>query len=103
MPATQKFALGLTIAALLVFAAAFMPWGTINGVPNMPNPFGGNSPFGNSSPFGGNSPFGGANPFQGMDLHFTVTGWNGSISLLGLSLPNCSSCWSLPWWPFWLG
>jgi|GEM_PF-4545791 len=64
MSSTMKFAIGATIAAVLIFAAAFMPWGAIRGTPNVP------SPFGSSFPFGGN-------PFQGMQITVTITGWNG--------------------------
>ncbi|MGO9111567.1 MAG: hypothetical protein ACLP9L_20270 [Thermoguttaceae bacterium] len=68
-------AIGVTIASVLIFAAAFMPWGEINAIPTI------NSPFGGSFPIPGN-------PFPGMNLTITITGWNGSITVGGLSLPN---------------
>jgi hypothetical protein len=75
MTSSMKFSVGVTIAAVLIFAAAFMPWGEIRGALNAP------SPFGNDAPFGGN-------PFQGMQMTLTVTGWNGHITLGGLEMPN---------------
>jgi len=75
MTSTMKFAIGVTIAAVLIFAAAFMPWGDIRSAPEV------QSPFGNDFPFGGN-------PFQGMQMTLTMTAWNGSITAGGLKLPN---------------
>ena len=71
----KNCAIGVTIASVLVFAAAFMPWGEISAIPTI------NSPFGGSFPFPGN-------PFPGVNITITVTGWNGSITVGGLSLPN---------------
>jgi hypothetical protein len=67
MTSNMKYAIGVTIAAVLIFAAAFMPWGTIRGTPNVPfvDP-----------------------PFQGMERIFTITGWNGNITPGALTLPN---------------
>ena len=73
----KNCAIGVTIASVLIFAAAFMPWGEISAIPAINS----NSPFGGSFPFPGN-------PFPRMNLTITITGWNGSISLGGLSLPN---------------
>jgi hypothetical protein len=75
MSSSMKLAIGVTIAAVLIFAAAFMPWGEIRGIPKV------QSPFGNDFPFGDNF-------FQGMQMTFTITGWNGHITLGGLELPN---------------
>jgi hypothetical protein len=75
MSPSRKFAIGVTVAAVFIFAAAFMPWGQIRGTPDFQMPFGNNFPFGNS-------------PFQGMHLTVTITGWNGNINLWGLVLPN---------------
>jgi hypothetical protein len=46
MSANKKVAVGLSIAALLVFAAAFMPWGEVSGTPKIQSPFGDGGPFG---------------------------------------------------------
>lgn len=70
MSSNTRFAIGVTIVAVLIFVAAFLPWGSIRGTPNSPLSLGGLS------------------PFQGMEMTFTITGWNGSTSLGGLSLPN---------------
>jgi hypothetical protein len=75
MSSKMKSAIGITIAAVLIFAAAFMPWGEIRGTPKIHSPFQGDFPFGGS-------------PFQGMQMTITVTGWNGNITLGGLKLPN---------------
>lgn len=74
MASNTKFPIGVTIAAVVIFAAAFMPWGKIHR-PDVETPFGGQLPFG-----GG--------PFQGMQFSMTVTGWNGSVNLGGFELPN---------------
>jgi len=68
-----KSAIGVTIAAALILAAAFMPWGEIRGAPM--------SLFGSDFPFGESA-------FHGTELTITITGWNGHITLGGLSLPN---------------
>jgi len=62
MSSNTKFAIGVTIPAVLIFAAAFMPWGHFPG---------------------------GSTPFQGMQSVFagaleeawTTTGWNGNITV----------------------
>jgi hypothetical protein len=74
MSANHKFAIGISLGAAFIFAAAFLPWGVISGVPNLPGPFGESGPFGAM--------------FGGLQLTITVTGWNGSINLGNLSLPN---------------
>ncbi|MGA2620012.1 MAG: hypothetical protein ABSF26_20540 [Thermoguttaceae bacterium] len=71
----KNSAIGVTIVSVLIFAAAFMPWGEIRATPAI------------NLPFGGNFPLGG-NPLSGMNMTITITGWNGSITLGGLSLPN---------------
>jgi hypothetical protein len=74
MPASYKFAAGISVCAALVFAASFMPWGVISGAPKLPAMFGQANPFGEV--------------FGGLQLAVTVTAWNGSINLGNLSLPN---------------
>ena len=59
-------AIGLTVAAVGVLAASFMPWGEIRG--------------------GGAGPFGAM--LEGLGLSLTVTAWNGSITVLGVKIPN---------------
>lgn len=75
MPHNTKLAIGVSIAAVLVFAAAFLPWGEIRAAPQLRAPFGGDFPF----PGG---------MFEGMQMTLTITGWNGNITLVGLKLPN---------------
>jgi hypothetical protein len=75
MSSDTKFPIGITIAAVVIFAAAFMPWGEIRSTPKIQSPFGGDFPFGGS-------------PFQGMQMTITITGWNGNITVGGLKLPN---------------
>ncbi len=75
MTSSMKFAIGVTVAAVLIFAAAFMPWGEVRGTAKA------QSPFGDDSPFGGN-------PFGGIQMTLTITGWNGHVTLGGLKLPN---------------
>ena len=65
MSSPKRLAVWLSVAAALVFAAAFMPWGEIRHA---------EISFGDGGVFGG--------------LSFTVTGWNGSVTLVGLTLPN---------------
>jgi len=75
MPSSKNSAIGVTIASVLIFTAAFMPWGEIRATPTLNSPFGGGFPFGDS-------------PFSGMTMTITITGWNGNITLGGLTLPN---------------
>jgi hypothetical protein len=86
-----KTAIGVSIAAVIVFAAAFMPWGeittTISAGMNMNSPFGNGSPMGGDSPFGDNSPFGGS-AVASQQVTVTMTGWNGHLNLGGLKIPN---------------
>ena len=69
----KKFAISVTVATAVVFAAAFMPWGEFTGEMQ--------SPFGNRSPSG-------RTPFQGMQMTITLTAWNGNITPGGLKLPH---------------
>jgi hypothetical protein len=62
-----KCAIGVSVAAVVVLIASFMPWGELRGTPN--------------------APLGGA-LFQGMNLSLTMTAWNGNITILGLKIPN---------------
>jgi hypothetical protein len=75
MPPSKKVAIGVTVVALLIFAAAFMPWGEVRVGPELESVFGKGFPA-----------F--ANPFQGMQVTVTITGWNGQIAPVGLKLPN---------------
>ena len=75
MSSDTKVAIGVSSAAAFILAAAFMPWGEIRGTPMV------RSPFGDGGPFGGG-------PFGDMQITLTITGWNGSITLGGLKLPN---------------
>lgn len=59
-------AVGVTIAAVVIVVASFLPWGEIRG---------------------GADTLSGA-IFQGLGLSLTVTAWNGHITLLGIKLPN---------------
>jgi hypothetical protein len=71
-----NWAVWASVATVLVFAAAFMPWGVIRGTPS-------------ASSFNGPAgEFFGSNPFGGMTVTLTVTGWNGTVTLAGISLPN---------------
>ena len=67
--------IGTTIAAVLVFGAAFMPWGSITAVPTFDMPG-----------------FPGSSFTQGMfassEMTLTVTGWNGKLTIGALELPN---------------
>jgi hypothetical protein len=71
MSSGMKFAIGVTMVAVLIFAAAFMPWGEVRGTPQV----------GNDLPMGGDL-------LQGWRVTVTITGWNGYITLGGLKLPN---------------
>jgi hypothetical protein len=82
MSSDKNLAIGVSIATVLIFAAAFMPWGEIRGVPEIPMPFGENSPLGRELSEGM------GRMFQAMELTVTVTGWNGNITFGRLRLPN---------------
>lgn len=71
----KKIAIGVSLAAAFIFAAAFMPWGEIRATPEV------QSPFGDGGPFGGGL-------FGDMQITLTITGWNGNIAPGGLKLPN---------------
>jgi hypothetical protein len=83
-----------SVAALVIFFAAFMPWGSFQAVPfanvNLSNSFAGASdPFPGVTSFnGGPGGFSGPTSFSGMNINFIVTGWSGSIDVGGISLPN---------------
>jgi hypothetical protein len=74
MPASYKFAIGISLGAAFIFAAAFMPWGVISGAPKISAPFGLGDAFGEM--------------LAAVQMSVTVTAWNGSINLGNLSLPN---------------
>ncbi len=75
MSPDKKVAIGVSLAAAFIFAAAFMPWGEIRATPEV------QSPFGDGGPFGGGL-------FGDMQITLTITGWNGNVTLGGLKLPN---------------
>jgi hypothetical protein len=64
---------GFVVAAVVVFVASFMPWGSMRGSP--------------SSPFTGGM-FPGGNPFGGLQMTFTINAWSGHATLLGITVPN---------------
>jgi hypothetical protein len=74
-PNDKNLAIGVTIAAVVIFAASFMPWGTIRGTPALNFPF---VPRGTELP----------DFFGGMEFVVNVTGWNGNMLLGRLELPN---------------
>src|SRR5215472_10363747 len=74
-PIDKNLAIGVTLAAVVIFAASFMPWGTIRGTATLNLPF---LPKGTEVP----------DLFGGMEVVVTVTGWNGNMLLGRLELPN---------------
>ena len=74
-PIDKNLAIGVTIAAVVIFAASFMPWGEIRGTATVNFPF---------LPKGAEVP----DLFGGMEIVATVTGWNGNMNLGRLKLPN---------------
>jgi hypothetical protein len=71
----KNVVIGVTIAAVVVFAASFMPWGEVRGTATVNLPF---------MPKGADAP----DLFGGMEFVATVTGWNGNMNLGRLKLPN---------------
>jgi hypothetical protein len=74
-PIDKNLVIGVTIAAVVIFAASFMPWGEIRGTPTLNVPF---------LPKGAEVP----DLFGGMEIVVTVTAWNGNANLGRLKLPN---------------
>jgi hypothetical protein len=72
-PIDKNLAIGVTIAAVVIFAASFMPWGTIRRTETFP-----------FVPKGIDV----SDLFGGMEVVFPVTGWNGNMLLGRLELPN---------------
>jgi hypothetical protein len=69
--AKPRWSVGLLIACGVVVVASFLPWGSVPARFNfgdMKIPFGDFAPFGN--------------------MMLTITGWNGHLSLAGLTMPN---------------
>jgi hypothetical protein len=64
--------IGVWIAADAVFVSAFLPWGTIVAKPTFSD---------SSFPFSGSR-------FGDMTMKFTLTGWSGTMTFLGVSVPN---------------
>ena len=71
----KHLAIWTSIAAVVVFMAAFMPWGEVQGTPM-------------TSFHGPAADFFGSNPFGGMTVTVTLNGWNGTVTLAGIQLPN---------------
>ncbi len=69
---------GILGGAALIFLATFLPWGAFSGSPTFTGSTGGpiHDLMGTNGPFGG------------MRVMFTVTGWKGTLSLGGLTMPN---------------
>lgn len=67
----RNVAISVTIAAVIVFVASFLPWGELRGElsPSGLNPFG-------------------FNPFEGITVEVSVDAWDSHMSLAGLKLPN---------------
>jgi hypothetical protein len=74
-PIDKNLVIGVTIAAVVIFAASFMPWGEVRGTATLNLPF---------MPKGAEVP----DLFGGMEIVVTVTGWNGTMNLGRLKLPN---------------
>jgi hypothetical protein len=73
MEASKRVAILTSTVAVLILLGAFMPWGQIHGQPVVQ---------------GHGLPYAGGHPFMGGRMSLTVTGWNGTLTLAGLSLPN---------------
>jgi hypothetical protein len=88
MSSNQQYAIGLTIAAVVIFVSAFMPWGTVrNAQLNLPNVrFTGQIPPNEFGPSMNPAMFNGG--FPGVTFDITMTGWNGMLTLGGLRIPN---------------
>jgi hypothetical protein len=71
----KNLVIGVTIAAVVIFAASFMPWGQVRGTATVNLPF---------LPKGADAP----DLFGGMEFVATVTGWNGNMNVGRLELPN---------------
>lgn len=71
---TRECAVAITIAAVGVLVAAFLPWGEIRGTPT----------FSVATP--GVPDFPAA--LGGMTVTETLTGWNGNTTLAGVTIPN---------------
>jgi hypothetical protein len=71
----KNLAIGVTVAAVVIFAASFLPWCTIRRTGTLNLPF---VPKGTDVP----------DLFGEMEVEFTVTGWYGNLLLRRLELPN---------------
>lgn len=74
-PTDKNLVIGVTIAAVVVFAASFMPWGKVRGTATMNLPF---------LPRGAEAP----DLFGGLEFVVTATAWNSNTNLGRLELPN---------------
>lgn len=73
-PLDKNLAIGVTIAAVVILAASFLPWGDLHAKVEMPlMPF---LPPGQPSPLGG------------LEVTQSITGWNSYLELLRIKLPN---------------
>jgi hypothetical protein len=80
-PIDKHLAIGVTIAAVVIFAASFMPWGTIRvrvgrGPATLDLPF----------KLDGTHPL--PDEVASVEFGVRVTGWNGNMLLGSLELPN---------------
>ena len=82
-PIDKNLAIGVTIAAVVIFAASFMPWGTIR-VRVGRGPATLNLPFGTKGT--GHPPL--PDEVASVEFGVRVTGWNGNMLLGSLELPN---------------
>ncbi|RYG44787.1 hypothetical protein EON79_14165 [bacterium] len=70
----RENAVGVSVAGAMVLLASFLPWGTIRATPKLPFDTPG-------SPFG-------KNPFEAFSMKVDITGWNGTSTLAGITVPN---------------
>lgn len=64
-----KYAIGISAAAALVVAAAFMPWGEVTASPAIETPIG-------------------EVEFRALEMTVTITGWNGHLNFGAMRIPN---------------
>src|SRR5262245_52734307 len=80
-PIDKHLAIGVTIAAAVIFAASFMPWGTIRVRV-------GRGPATLDLPFKPNGTHPLPDEVASVEYGVRVTGWNGNMLLGSLELPN---------------
>ncbi|MFH1037760.1 MAG: hypothetical protein V1789_03710 [PVC group bacterium] len=64
----SRIPIGEMISSGVVLIASFMPWGSFKSTVR--------------------SPFGGGSQFSNIQITSTINGWNGSLTLLGITIPN---------------